>query len=43
MLPVRIVAGIGLVFAVLTERIGWAVAFKTAVFMPMAILYSLRK
>ncbi|MDP8910581.1 MAG: sugar ABC transporter permease, partial [Actinomycetota bacterium] len=28
---------IGLVFAVLTERIGWAVAFKTAVFMPMAI------
>ncbi len=28
---------IGLVFAVLTERVGWAVAFKTAVFMPMAI------
>ena len=28
---------IGLVFAVLTERIRWAVAFKTAVFMPMAI------
>ena len=24
-------------FAVLTERIGWSVAFKTAVFMPMAI------
>jgi alpha-glucoside transport system permease protein len=28
---------IGLFFAVLTERIGWSVAFKTAVFMPMAI------
>ena len=28
---------IGLVFAVLTERISWAVAFKTVVFMPMAI------
>src|SRR5207247_4005246 len=26
-----------LIFAVLTERIGWAVAFKTVVFMPMAI------
>jgi len=31
------VTAIGLVFAVLTERISWAVAFKTAVFMPMAI------
>ncbi|MBD0328536.1 MAG: ABC transporter permease subunit [Thermoleophilia bacterium] len=31
------VTAIGLVFAVLTERVGWAVAFKTAVFMPMAI------
>lgn len=31
------VTAIGLVFAVLTERIRWAVAFKTAVFMPMAI------
>ena len=28
---------IGLIFAVLTERISWSVAFKTAVFMPMAI------
>lgn len=28
---------IGLIFAVLTERVSWAVAFKTAVFMPMAI------
>ena len=31
------VASIGLVFAVLTERIRWTVAFKTAVFLPMAI------
>ena len=27
----------GSIFAVLTERVRWAVAFKTAVFMPMAI------
>jgi alpha-glucoside transport system permease protein len=32
-----LVTAIGLVFAVLTERISWAIAFKTAVFMPMAI------
>jgi alpha-glucoside transport system permease protein len=32
-----LITAIGLVFAVLTERISWAVAFKTAVFMPMAI------
>jgi alpha-glucoside transport system permease protein len=32
-----LVTVIGLIFAVLTERVGWAVAFKTAVFMPMAI------
>jgi alpha-glucoside transport system permease protein len=31
------VTAIGLVFAVLLERIRWSVAFKTAVFMPMAI------
>src|SRR3954467_13634536 len=31
------VTAFGLVFAVLTERIRWAVAFKTVVFMPMAI------
>jgi alpha-glucoside transport system permease protein len=31
------VTAIGLVFAVLTERVSWSVAFKTAVFMPMAI------
>ena len=31
------VTAIGLIFAVLTERISWSVAFKTAVFMPMAI------
>ena len=32
-----LVVSIGLIFAVLTERIRWSVAFKTAVFMPMAI------
>jgi alpha-glucoside transport system permease protein len=32
-----LVTAIGLVFAVLTERVSWALAFKTAVFMPMAI------
>jgi alpha-glucoside transport system permease protein len=32
-----LVTAIGLVFAVLVERVRWAVAFKTAVFMPMAI------
>ena len=32
-----LVTSIGLVYAVLTERIAWSVAFKTAVFMPMAI------
>ena len=32
-----LVTAIGLVFAVLTERIRWSVAFKTTVFMPMAI------
>src|SRR5919201_5847336 len=31
------VTALGLIFAVLTERVSWAVAFKTAVFMPMAI------
>jgi alpha-glucoside transport system permease protein len=31
------VTAAGLVFAVLTERIGWAVAFKFAVFAPLAI------
>jgi len=31
------VTSLGLIFAVLTERIGWAVAFKTVVFLPMAI------
>jgi alpha-glucoside transport system permease protein len=31
------VTAIGLVFAVLTERVRFAVAFKTVVFMPMAI------
>jgi alpha-glucoside transport system permease protein len=31
------VTAIGLVFAVLTERIRWSVAFKTVVFLPLAI------
>jgi alpha-glucoside transport system permease protein len=31
------VTAVGLIFAVLTERVRWSVAFKTAVFMPMAI------
>jgi alpha-glucoside transport system permease protein len=32
-----LVTAIGLIYAVLTERIRWSVAFKTVVFMPMAI------
>src|SRR3954447_25307929 len=32
-----LVVAIGLIFAVLTERIRWSVAFKIVVFMPMAI------
>ena len=32
-----LVTVLGLIFAVLTERVRWSVAFKTAVFMPMAI------
>ena len=31
------VTALGLIFAVLTERIRWSVAFKTVVFLPMAI------
>jgi alpha-glucoside transport system permease protein len=31
------ITAIGLVFAVLTEKIAWRLAFRTAVFMPMAI------
>ncbi|HEY7208000.1 MAG TPA: ABC transporter permease subunit [Gaiellaceae bacterium] len=31
------VTAIGLMYAVLTERVRWAVAFKTVVFVPMAI------
>ncbi len=30
---------LGLIFAVLTERVRWATAFKVAVFMPMAISF----
>jgi alpha-glucoside transport system permease protein len=32
-----IVTAFGLLFAVLTERVRWAVAFKTVIFLPMAI------
>jgi len=32
-----LVTAIGLIFAVLTERVAWATAFKICVFMPMAI------
>jgi alpha-glucoside transport system permease protein len=32
-----LVTAVGLVFAVLLERVRWSVAFKTVVFMPMAI------
>jgi alpha-glucoside transport system permease protein len=31
------ITAIGLVFAVLIEKVSWSLAFKTAVFMPMAI------
>ncbi|HEY7603938.1 MAG TPA: ABC transporter permease subunit [Gaiellaceae bacterium] len=31
------ITAIGLIFAVLIEKISWSLAFKTAVFMPMAI------
>src|SRR5437763_6707997 len=32
-----LVTALGLMFAVLTERVRWAVSFKTVVFLPMAI------
>src|SRR5438094_3441142 len=32
-----LITALGLIFAVLTEKVSWAVAFKTVVFMPMAI------
>src|SRR4051794_13535584 len=32
-----LVTALGLLFAVLTERIRWSVAFKTVVFMPLAV------
>ncbi|MBA3488505.1 MAG: ABC transporter permease subunit [Longispora sp.] len=34
-----VVTALGLIFAVLTERIKWATAFKALVFMPMAISF----
>jgi alpha-glucoside transport system permease protein len=32
-----LVTSIGLIFAVLTERVSWRLAFRTVVFMPMAV------
>jgi alpha-glucoside transport system permease protein len=34
-----VVTALGLIFAVLTERVRWSTAFKVAVFMPMAISF----
>src|SRR3982751_5046473 len=34
-----IVTALGLVFAVLSERIRWSTAFKVVVFMPMAVSF----
>ncbi len=34
-----VVTALGLIFAVLTERIPWATAFKALIFMPMAISF----
>ena len=34
-----IVTALGLIFAVLTERVRWSTAFKVAIFMPMAISF----
>ncbi len=34
-----VVTALGLIFAVLTERIRWATAFKVAIFMPLAISF----
>ena len=34
-----VVTALGLIFAVLTERVRWATAFKVIVFMPMAISF----
>ncbi len=34
-----VVTALGLIFAVLTERVKWSTAFKTVVFMPMAISF----
>jgi alpha-glucoside transport system permease protein len=34
-----VVTALGLMFAVMTERVRWATAFKVAVFMPMAISF----
>ena len=34
-----IITALGLIFAVLTERVRWGTAFKVAIFMPMAISF----
>ena len=34
-----VVAALGLVFAVLSERVSWSTAFKVVVFMPMAVSF----
>jgi alpha-glucoside transport system permease protein len=34
-----IVTALGLIYAVMTERVRWATAFKVAIFMPMAISF----
>jgi alpha-glucoside transport system permease protein len=34
-----VVTALGLVFAVLTERVRWSTAFKTVIFLPMAISF----
>jgi alpha-glucoside transport system permease protein len=34
-----VVTALGLIFAVLTERVRWATAFKVVVFMPMAVSF----
>ncbi|HEX6261585.1 MAG TPA: sugar ABC transporter permease [Actinomycetota bacterium] len=34
-----VITALGLVFAVLTERVRWGTAFKVAIFMPMAISF----
>ncbi|HZD18794.1 MAG TPA: ABC transporter permease subunit [Actinomycetota bacterium] len=39
LLAPSIITALGLIFAVLTERVRWGTAFKVAIFMPMAISF----